>query len=442
VSPRKPPLDAFAIKAHQHGRLAGVGMGVHAIPDSFAILHGGVGCKYKTIGDLYVHDSRKPSHNIQAYTEITDADLVQGSGGRIGPYLRSWFRRRQPGFMVVPTATFAEMTGEDFGSAVREAARTVACETAYIPCLGFDGDLYDGYADLVMEVVRRVPFHSVPRDPRRVSLLGYCFDRHEPDHEGNLAELRRLMRAVGLKPGPVLLDGSRFQDLLPAARSGVLASLPYLRGRERELRAASGRDVRALHLPIGIESTRRWLELLGAAAKLPKAKTAAAARKLARAAAKGLDPVRKKLPALLPGIGCAVFADTPMAAGLAGLLMELGLKPRLIGLTDRSLGGRAAFLKDLRLSGKNLPRNCTLLEAPTLRSVQAELSTALARCRLGAVIGTSIELDICTRMAHSAPPAFVELGYPSTTYHPSKPAPFLGFAGALHLSRRLIQARG
>ena len=40
-------LERFALKAHHYGRISGVSLAAHAIPDAFLILHTGVGCKYK-----------------------------------------------------------------------------------------------------------------------------------------------------------------------------------------------------------------------------------------------------------------------------------------------------------------------------------------------------------------------------------------------------------
>ncbi|HBL18472.1 MAG TPA: hypothetical protein DD417_17380 [Elusimicrobia bacterium] len=435
--------NRYAIRAHQHGRLGGLGMAVHAVPDAFLILHGGVGCKYKSIGDLYAHDRARPSHAIQAYTELTDADLAGGSARRIGPYLRSWHRRKEPAFMAVASVTFPEMTGEDFAAAVREAGRTVPCDTAYLPCPGFDGDLYDGYADLVLEILRRAPFGGTAPDPRRVALAGYLFDRYEPDHAANLAELARLIGTLGLEPGPVLMSGRPYRELLGAAACGTVLALPYLAPRRRELRDLLGARGHEADLPVGAAGTCRWLADLARAAG-----TEPAVLKRAQAGVRGRtsDALRRLRAASrrLPGKRSAVFAATPLAAGLAAFLDECGLPPLLVGLNDSSLGGKRAFREAYRRTGRTLPAGLRLLEDPPLRGLQAALAAACRGGEIGVLLGSATELRCLSGAGLPAgrTPAAVELGYPSLDYHPRGAAPYLGVSGTLHLCRRILAAAG
>lgn len=428
-------LERFALKSRQEGRLGGVGIAVHAIPDAFAVLHGGVGCKYKYSSALHAHDRARPQLP-SAYTEITDIDLTGGSGARIGPYLRSWYERRKPAFMVVATVTFLEMTGEDFAAEVEAIARTVPCDVAYVPCLGFEGDLHEGYAAVVLEVARRVPWKKARPRKKQVSVIGHLFDRHELDQQANIDQLRVLVGALGLELGPVLLSGSQYGALLGAGSSGVLVGSPYLGARLDEAADIAGREVAPVGLPLGVAGTLRWLRDVAKAAGLPARAVESIEPGLLDFADRQLAVFRDFVHHVFPRPRSAIFADTPSAAGLATLLAEAELPPVLVGLTDRSLGGREAFLREAARIGVDLPADLEVLEAPSLLAIREKLATLRAGGDLAAVIGSTTELNC---LAPDGPRlARIEYGYPSTTYHCITPSPTFGIQGALGLCQRIL----
>lgn len=428
-------LERFALKAHQEGRLGGVGIAVHAIPDAFTILHGGVGCKFKHQGELPLHDLARPAHNICAYTEVTDKDLTGGSGKRIGPYLRSWQARRKPAFMVVATVTFLEMTGEDFGRELEDLATTTPCATAYLPCLGFEGDLYEGYRAVTLEVMKKIPWASGAPDAKTVTLLGYLYDRYEMDHEANLQQVKILLATLGLKMGPTLLSGRPFGELMGAAASGLLLGLPYL-GDATEAAKVAGRPVVPVGLPVGIAGTVNWMADVAKAAGLPPALIERYDRAAGNDARAKLGVLRHMLQMSFGAPRSAVFADTALAAGLATLMVEAGLPPVLVGLSDRSLGGRAAFLAAAAKIGVELPPDLEILECPSLERVRVALAEHGGDGDLAAVLGSSIELNCLPEGLGRT--ALVELGYPSVTHHAIAPTPFYGLAGALGICQRIL----
>jgi len=128
-----PALEAYALKAHHYGRISGVSVAVHAIADGFHLLHTGVGCKYKAAAQISTHDWARQPHRREGWTEVGDSALIRGAAARIAPYVRSWYDRQQPGLMIVSSASFLEMTGEDIAGAVRQADETVPCPVRYVP---------------------------------------------------------------------------------------------------------------------------------------------------------------------------------------------------------------------------------------------------------------------------------------------------------------------
>ena len=49
-------LEHYSLKTLHLGRMTGVSLGVHAIPDAFLLMHTGVGCKYKAASQIANHD--------------------------------------------------------------------------------------------------------------------------------------------------------------------------------------------------------------------------------------------------------------------------------------------------------------------------------------------------------------------------------------------------
>ncbi len=91
-------------------------------------------------------------------------------------------------------------------------------------------------------------------------MLGYPFDRYEGDHEGNLAELRRLLAALELKLGPVLFSGRPWAEIQQAWRARHLVVLPWAHPVRKKLaRVLRRRDPLSTGLPMGLRGTARWL---------------------------------------------------------------------------------------------------------------------------------------------------------------------------------------
>ena len=446
---REASLEDFALSTHSYGRLTGASLAIHAIPDAFLLLHTGVGCKYKGAGQYCLHDLARPSHHREGYTEVTDLALIKGSASRIPIYVRGWYKKRRPSFMGVASSTFLEMAGEDFAKAVEEAGRSVPCPVAYLQTLGFDGDLYDGYAAVNRKLLELVPFAKTRSQPRRVGVVGYAFDRYEMDHAGNLQQLRFLLESLGLECGPVLLSGRPTAELMELASCGRLVALPYARAYSDGLAALSGRPVVATGLPVGISGTFRWLKDVAEACGVKASVLEGCVRAQSEYARPQLDMFRSYARQRIGAGRTAVFADTPLAAGLCSLLIELGMPPVLAGLRDRSLGGRKAFTEALSRAGTPAPDDLEVLECPSLERVRSRVHELRDRRGLSLVLGSHTELSALGRgptdrsgsgepRPGSAEIPSVEIGFPSLGYHVLFPTPFYGVAGALATAQRIM----
>lgn len=449
----KPPsaqLEPFALRAHHYGRITGISMLVHAIPDAFLLLHTGVGCKYKAAAQLSVHDWARQPHRREGWTEVGDAALIRGAAERIGPYVRSWYDRQKPELMIVCSASHLELSGEDIAGAVRAANATVPCPVRYVHGLGFAGDLYDGFGAALSTVLDTIPWGEVAPEKDHVAVVGYPFDRYEADHSANLHQLRILLAELGKELVAVLPSGQPLARLAAAARAESLLVLPYAHALAGPLAtslaasaASGGRRVVEVGLPVGLRFTSIWLDQVARGLGVDPRRAAKAARRLSGYADRELNLLRTRLQ----GRRSAVFADTPLAAGLVDLLTQLDLPPALVGLRDRSLGGAPALREALARADVALRPDTVVLEDPSVRTAGAHLRDGVQQGRFQAVLGSASELGALLRGGvrglNTGPSpehrlAAIVHGFPSSGYHALQSQPTYGYGGALTVAQRIL----
>ena len=126
-------LAHYALGTMSLGRLTGVSLGNHAIPDAFLLMHVGVGCKNKATAHLLAHDWAEHGNVREAWTEVGDRDLILGSSTRAAPYMRSWVSRMNPSILLMVSVTFIDLAGEDLKDVVSRAAEDLPCPVALLP---------------------------------------------------------------------------------------------------------------------------------------------------------------------------------------------------------------------------------------------------------------------------------------------------------------------
>lgn len=440
-------LEEFRLKGMEQGRLTGVSVAVHAVPDAFLLMHCGVGCKHKATSQLSTHDWGRGVVEREGWTEVGDSELISGASDRIGPYLRSWVRRVDPALVVVIAVTFLELTGEDTRSVVAEEAETVDCDVLYVDALGTHGDLHAGYASVLVELLKRLDLRTPAARPREVGVLGYLFDRYEGDHAGNLAQLKRLVSDIGLRLGPVMLSGRPWADVQAIRDSGVIVQLPYAAPRAKALRRVFKRTDRTVvhaDLPVGLRGSTRWMRLVARAAGVPEAPV------LQRAAARE-KAVRTRLApfvAQLQGRRVAVFADLPLLAGTIAVLGDLGMSVLVAGIRGTSLGGEDELRAAVERLGGALPADAEVLVDPSL--VRGRDAVVARLGSIDGVLASATELNALASLPQEAlmggrgdaphGPFFLEIGFPCKRHHAATAQPWMGHAGVLNWAQRVLDA--
>ena len=446
MKPLSPALEAYALRTHHYGRISGISLGAHAVSDAFLLLHGGVGCKYKAAAQISVHDWGRQPHRREGWTEVGDAALIRGAAQRIGPYVRSWYDRQKPGLMLVTTASFLEMVGEDIAAEVRQAAATVPCPVRYLPGLGFEGDLYEGYAAVLREVAALVDWEHTRPKPGTVAIVGYFFDRYEADHAANIHQLRALCHELGLSLEAVLPSGQPLAQLQRAAGAETVVLLPYAHVLQPQLEA-TGRHVVRTDLPVSIRGTAAWLRKVGRGAGVDAERVEKTTERLSHYTRSQVEMLRSRVV----GHRSALFADPPLAAGLYGLLEEVGIPPHVVGLRGRTLGGRTALTDTLARFGAPLRDDVEVLEDPSFLHLRNHLPQRIHDQKIIAVLGSSAELGVLKNLQDDglAGPlsgegsplrGLLAVGFPNSGGHVIHPQPTYGFGGAVALAQRLLDA--
>ena len=441
-------LEHFRLKSLDQGQFTGAFIAVHAVRDAFLMMHCGVGCKHKATTQLTEHDYGRSAEH-EGWTEVGDAELIEGSAHRIGPYIRSWYDRMRPGLIIANSVTFLDLTGDDTRHTVDEAAKTIPCPVHFVRVPGFEGDLFSGYAAVVLAVAKGLDWKVQAGPASDVTIAGYFFDRYEGDHMGNLAQLRSLLKSIGCSLNSTLFSGTEYQALTRAPQAGTLLAFPVMHPQLRRLKRATKRTPVPTDLPMGIGGCASWLRTAGQAAGVDADRIEQVISAQEQRTKQRLSMSRMTLS----GLRVAVFADLPHAVGLLHILHDLGCTPVLIGIRGHTLGGQAALTEAAERSRAPLSSETPVLENPSIHRVRENIEALLQDKAVDVIIGSSTEINAVSTLDPSialhidhggtwsgSGPKIVEFGFPCRDHHVVRASPTMGFAGVLGWADRLINA--
>lgn len=441
-------LEHFRLKSLDQGQFTGTFIAVHAVRDGFLMMHCGVGCKHKATTQLTEHDYGRSAEH-EGWTEVGDAELIEGSAHRIGPYIRSWYDRMKPGLIIANSVTFLDLTGDDTRHTVDEAGANIPCPVHFVRVPGFEGDLFSGYAAVVLAVARGLDWTVDAGPPTDVTIAGYFFDRYEGDHLGNLTQLNSLLKSIGCSLKATLFSGSQYAELTRAPEAGTVLAFPLMHPHLRRLKRWTKRTPVPTQLPMGIEGTSHWLRTVASASGRDMAQTEVAIIRQRKRTKARLKMSRM----VLSGLRVAVFADLPHAVGLLHILRDLGCTPVVVGIRGHTLGGHEALREAAEESGARLDSDTAVFENPSIHRVRSEMERLLTERKVDALIGSSTDINAVSTLDPSrfirmdpsgtwtgSGPKIIEFGFPCRDHHVVSSSPTMGFAGVLSWADRIINA--
>jgi nitrogenase molybdenum-iron protein alpha/beta subunit len=410
--------------------LDGVYLAVNAIPDAY-LVHDANDCGYHKAErvaanhDLFSDLLRWERMGRVVRTGLGSREYIMGSEDKLSKKVLQVCSRYKPALVVVAPSSIVAAIGRIDPAVLEDLRRKTGVPIVEIPSAGLWRDHVSGYFDTLEAVCTALS--AGPSQPSTATwVVGHMMDRNEGDQTANVEEIRRLLGGLGLDPGPVLLDGTRFRDLckLPAP-----ASIIELAGSGRAaalLARRHGLSETKIEIPVGIAGTAAWLEQV--AERLCGGKDAARAF-VDRELADLVPRLQWLIPRRFVGRSALVFADRLLLAPLTRFLEELGCAVRAVGCLSSPAAGEST--SSLGLS----PERHRLV--PTdLESLRALFEEMAREPDPPLLLGNTLVMQI----AADLPIARVEIGFPSVTHHALTPRPFLGFAGVRTLVERALNA--
>ncbi|MCX5797307.1 MAG: hypothetical protein NTY77_17585 [Elusimicrobia bacterium] len=404
--------------------LMGVYLAVNAIPDAYILVDGPDCVLYKShfihgrhdLGSTLLRISGR--HRV-AFTNVCSRGVVKEHDEIIRRHILTVDGLKESGLVLVTALPMCSITGVDYGRVIRSLAGKLSKPAIDIAPDSLIGDWLDGYGQVLNALARgldlggkrRVKAQKGPL--KKAALVGYFMDRNEADHFGNLAELRRMLAALGLETVSVWLGGEPAAALRRVAEADLIVSLPYGRAAARSLARATGAALVETELPFGLPKTERFLRDVGKAAGRLKEAEAFIAAELARV----IPRLQWIIPQYFLNRRTAFMGDPYLFEGFRDIAEDLGMT-----VAGAIVRGRAQHLPD---QAGPVPVLCEpRSSSPAVRKLTQEPLDLFVTCW-------------CEQDFHGLRFPILEFGFPSYRSHALFERPFLGFNGMLGFVERL-----
>jgi nitrogenase molybdenum-iron protein alpha/beta subunit len=416
----------YEITTYQASTTVGVCVATLAISDAVGVYHGGAGCDIKLHELLKDHDMTGRVHQRVVCTKVRDEELILDPGEFLAEKSADIFRRVRGKLIIVTATSFVEVAGIDHAHVANDLSSRVDAPVIYVVAPEFSGDLFEGYSKTLGQLAETfVGLRQGANQPDdgKVNILGYFFDRPLYENYGNLTEMKRYLKAMGLETNVVMLGGGPADDFYRLGDASSSLVLPLGKEAGKVLGRLPGHSLMDVPLPMGLRGTRRFIEAIadhhGLGVK--------AGRLIEREEKRVRDLLRQHAESLV-GLRVGVFADGAKLNGLLHMCRDLKLTPVLAGVLD----GREELLEEHPWP------DLEVMNYPGCNTTYRRLEASRVSNEIDLVIGTSTEVN--QARAHGI--GGVEFGFPCADYHPMFPAPYFGYSGVPVLGMRLMEAVG
>ena len=246
----------------QGGALATIG----SLPDVVAISHAAEGCGGNLAGSISFNSGNNGegycSGNQIPTSAIREKNVIFGGAKRLESEIKSAEELIDAKLFVVVTGCMTEIIGDDIDAVVDEFADAETPVVA-VNTPSFEGDAYTGY-ELVLEgVFNKYLQKSDEKDPKLVNLFG-VIPHFDPFYRGDLEEIARLLRKVGLRVNTFFTPDQSFENILSANKAGLNIVLSPVWGVDFAARFEKkhGTPYWVTGLPIGAVASERFLKEL------------------------------------------------------------------------------------------------------------------------------------------------------------------------------------
>jgi nitrogenase molybdenum-iron protein beta chain len=243
--------------------LGGVLATVSALPKTIPIIHGAQGCGGSLAGGYsfggyfgtgYAGNSAVPS------TGIGESEIIFGGEDRLREELKYVFEVMRGDLFVVTTACMTDIIGDDVKSVVEDMS-PFPSPVIFLETGGFKGNSYYGYGRIIEELFLQYIPKAEKKDPYAVNLLGLV-PAYDPFFRGDLDELKRILRLLGLTVNTFVTNDQTQENILKAGEAALNIVLSRVYGVDavKSIRESHGIDYMIEDLPVGAAATIAFIE--------------------------------------------------------------------------------------------------------------------------------------------------------------------------------------
>ena len=236
---------------------------VQAIPGAIPILHSGPGCAAKLNDNRGTSGHYSP--NIFPCTSVSEKEVVFGGAAKLRETVAAALKVIDADLFVILSGCTQEIIGDDIEEIAGEFEGSLK-PVLWAKTPGFKGNNYVGHdwvLKAIFEQYLREPFIEEGQEKQEGLVnLFVSVPQQDPFWLGNLREVERLLRSIGLIPNTIFGFGRGIENLrlIPQAQFTILVS-PWA-GAESAKYLERRFAIPLLHypyLPIGAFETSKFL---------------------------------------------------------------------------------------------------------------------------------------------------------------------------------------
>lgn len=245
--------------------LAGINSVLGAINRVCPILHSGPGCCMQTCAAEQGQSGNKSSSFVSNVsipsTNMLEKEVVFGGVKKLKTTIQGAIDIMDADAFFILTGCTAGIIGDDIVS-VTEEFREKGHLVYPIETPGFAGDSNLGYEVIWNSFIDRVIEADVPKDEKLVNIFGIV-PYHDPFWSGNLEEIARILRQLGLKVNTFFTEHQGIENIRKCSGAALNIILnPWLfKGPAEKFEKKFGVPwIRYPGLPIGATDTDRFIK--------------------------------------------------------------------------------------------------------------------------------------------------------------------------------------
>ena len=237
---------------------------VQSIPGAIPVLHSGPGCASKLNDNSGTSGTFSP--NIFPCTSISEKEVVFGGREKLRSTIANALKVIDAELFVVLSGCTGEIIGDDIEEVADDFADAEK-PVIYAKTPGFKGNNYVGHDWILQAIFGQYLKNSAETETEKGLVnLFVSPPQQDPFWLGNLREIERLLKEIGLKPNTIFGFGRGVKniDKIPSAEFTILVS-PWA-GLESAKFLEQKFKIPLLHyptLPIGSTETSKFLRAVG-----------------------------------------------------------------------------------------------------------------------------------------------------------------------------------